>query len=548
MAGVWPLEAPQEAENLLSRNEPRETLHIDDSHRSLSIRSNRQRHGAGLGVSVLSVIKDLGSISWSWHFRNLAHFLKPSFLQRSTMRAKIQQAKLYPTAFLDGMRGLAALCVVISHWTGWIYSHRLGWGANGGNHDFMRLPFICSFYHGSVQVAIFYVISGYVVSYRPIQYMRSGKITELHRVLSSLMLRRWARLFLPTAISTLIIVFLLQTGVYELTRDFHEDKKYMTFRIERHVTPLPTFGEELCNWVQQQRLVAEEYIWDTSKNRGLRKLIHLKQLTLPAILTDETKDYDSHLWTIPVEFRCSLYVFLTILGTSSLQVVFRFALIFVIMAHAWYGSRSEVVLFLSGMIIAESDVMRRAAHAPSSLVPAMEVLASRQARRWSIFWAIMSIAALFLLSQPEVDCKSTPGWITLCQRIPDWIGQGDIGIWYQRLGAVLWVASVSRLQFWRRLYNTSIIQYLGKISYSLYLVHGMSNHTVGLLIEMLILKYVTGVEGNMKHVGFIVSTLLFFPLTIWFADIFCRAVDQPLLGFIKWVEGKSKMSGWDEVQ
>ncbi|CAM1508703.1 Fc.00g055510.m01.CDS01 [Cosmosporella sp. VM-42] len=272
MARVLTAVISQEGENLLQEDKPVAEFDIEEDGENLTNRGGQLIQLPGAGAIVLQTMGFLQSICWLDLLRNLGHFLTPSFLQRSEVHGLIRPANLYPTAFLDGMRGFAAFTVMIAHWSGWIYDNQLGWGAKGGHYDFLRLPFFCLLYHGSIQVDIFFVISGYVLSCRPMRFIRRGQVTEFHSVLTSLLFRRWARLFLPIAASTLMIAFLLQLGAYEAVRGFHQDKMYMTHRIEVHVTPQPTFSGELWHWLEQQWMITRGVLWGTTVDRsGLRK-------------------------------------------------------------------------------------------------------------------------------------------------------------------------------------------------------------------------------------------------------------------------------------
>ncbi|AEO56000.1 hypothetical protein MYCTH_2124971 [Thermothelomyces thermophilus ATCC 42464] len=69
---------------------------------------------------------------------------------------------------------------------------------------------------------------------------------------------------------------------------------------------------------------------------------------------------DVHLWTVPVEFRCSMVLFLTLLGTARLRRGWRFVVIGASVAFAYLSQRWELVLFYAGMVLAEMDVARSA--------------------------------------------------------------------------------------------------------------------------------------------------------------------------------------------
>ena len=63
-------------------------------------------------------------------------------------------------------------------------------------------------------VVMFFVISGYVLSYRGLQLSREGKAGSLLESLSSSVFRRWLRLHLPVVISTFVAFVLARAGLW----------------------------------------------------------------------------------------------------------------------------------------------------------------------------------------------------------------------------------------------------------------------------------------------------------------------------------------------
>ena len=138
------------------------------------------------------------------HCKPFLLFVLPSFLRT---RANKTPRKLYPTSYLDGLRGVAALFVVIHHYAYTFTASSLqGWhaGPEGSHNWFFQLPLIRVVHSGRFMVAIFFVISGYVLSYRSLKLAREGKPAELLDSLASSVFRRWLRLHLPVIVSTFI--------------------------------------------------------------------------------------------------------------------------------------------------------------------------------------------------------------------------------------------------------------------------------------------------------------------------------------------------------
>ncbi|KAH7326043.1 acyltransferase family-domain-containing protein [Stachybotrys elegans] len=455
-----------------------------------------------------------------WRVVNrLLVFMIPSFLQGRHAREQIRPAKLAPTAYLDGMRGLAALIVFFCHLFYQAFTIAESWGTGENNYHFLKLPFIRIFYQGPPAVCVFFVISGYALSYRPLKLIRSHSYSDLATTMSSLIFRRGIRLYLPTAISTFMIVCLVRSGAYELTRDFANDRTYMKNIVEPHPARMESAYDQWADWLWQMFEFIHVFSWN--KFGGTTK-------------------YDVHLWTIPVEFRCSLYLFLAILGTARLRTRWRFLTIAGVMWITYRNCRWELVLFFCGMLIAELDHIR-GAHIPPPALPIEEKLEPSsmvvtQSKVMPWVWTLTSLVGLYLMCQPDARGDVAPGWIYLTSLIPPWWNEEGYRYW-QSIGAVIFVFAVGHCPGWQRFFNTAFVQYFGKISYAIYLMHGPAMHAVGYHWQKLAYSY-TGVEGYWYNTGFVLGACLVIPTVVWWADVFWRAVDIPTVKFAKWVETK----------
>ncbi|KAH7303210.1 acyltransferase family-domain-containing protein [Stachybotrys elegans] len=488
-------------------------LHIDDTATITTTTAGTASHSfAKWAASVTATLPTNRSALWR-QFTRFLFFLVPSFFQGRHAREQIRPAKLPPTAYLDGMRGLAALFVFFCHYSYQAFAIAEGWGY-GGRHQILKLPFIRLFYSGPMAVCVFFVISGYALSYRPLKFIRSGSSAELANTMSSLIFRRGMRLFLPTITSTFMIVILLRIGAYDWTRGFAHSNVYMKRVREPHPERMHSTLAQLGDWIWQTFEFVHVYSW-----------------------THFHVNYDVHLWTIPVEFRCSLYLFLTVLGTARLRTAWRFATLAGIIAFTYRKSKWDMMLFFFGMVIAELDHIR-GHHVQNPTLPASHKMESnslwRRAAPWS--WVALSIVGLYLMGQPDAKGAETPGWVTLTSMIPEWWSVEKFRFW-QSFGAVIFVFAVGRCPGWIWFFNTPVVQYFGKISYAIYLMHGPAIHTVGYHWEKLAWK-ITGVEGLQYNFGFMLGSLFVIPTVIWWADVFWRAVDIPSVKFAKWVESK----------
>ncbi|RDW77855.1 hypothetical protein BP5796_05707 [Coleophoma crateriformis] len=318
-------------------------------------------------------------------------------------------------------------------------------------------------------------------------------------------------------ISTFMVVVLLRLGAYEWTRSFAENKTYMKNVLEWHPPRMDTTLGQLENWGGEMYNFI--HVWSWEKFGG-------------------STGYDVHLWTIPVEYRCSMMLFLIVLGTARLRTGIRFLCLGGIVLFVLRSDRWEMVLFLSGMILAELDVMR-GAHIPPAMAPTTSVLPLgeisnlRPKKTNSLLSFLLAILALYLMSCPDWEFGQTPGWKTLALFVPEWFT--DQYRFWQMIGSILFVACVARSPWWQSVFNTDIVQYFGRISYAIYLVHGPVLHTAGYAIERWAWG-VTGTDGWAYNTGFIVAAFVNIGLVIWAADVFWRVVDAPTVRFAKWLE------------
>lgn len=392
---------------------------------------------------------------------------------------------LTPTSHLDGLRGLAALFVFHCHVLYTSYIIAPGYGHSSSHHHLPLLPLLRLLFSGPPMVCLFFVISGYALSLRPLRLARQRRPPD--GVLASLVFRRGLRLFLPAALSLGVIGGLLWVGAYEWTRGFAGDGRYLRNVRETHATRAPG------GW------------W-----RGVAGLVHVWDWEGAEV------GMDVHLWTIPVEFRASMGLFLVLLGTARLRVLCRGVVVAGGVAFCWAAGRWEMALFLGGMGMAEMDMARW----------------GEGVKGW--VWGVVSVVGLYLMSQPDEGGEDTPGWVVLEGWIPE--AWEDKHRYWQSIGAWLFVLAVGRSEAWKRgVFNTAPVQYLGRISYALYLMHGPVMHTLGYAIERMVWGW-TGTEGWAYDAGFALSAVMVVPLVLWVSDLWWRAVDKPVVRFAKWVE------------
>ncbi|RJE17403.1 Acyltransferase family, partial [Aspergillus sclerotialis] len=372
----------------------------------------------------------------------------------------------HATSYLDGIRGLAALTVYIQHYSAPFQPGQIG-EANreSGKWSFFQYPIIRLFYSGSFAVALFFVISGFALSRKPLRHRyayhdNTGReISEALLSLSSASFRRGIRIFIPPIVIVLFTMLGTQMHLFDPAYSILPDNLTEKY----NVTPpkrLDTFSSQLLDCIYY---IAGQLIYPSQWMR-----------TIPGT---ESANYGFQLWTIPMEFWASLVVF-SVLGTlvpvKSRAV--RNGGVGLVIIYAFWCSRWEISLFLSGTLLADLDLFLL------SLPPTDDGLiislnTQRPIRKpkpkpksklkhilLPLLWTLILLTGLYLGSTPEMNADVTPGFTTLTRLTP------HEETWHS-LGAVLVILTISRCRLLQKPLSTSFPQYLGRISFGLYLVH-----------------------------------------------------------------------------
>lgn len=225
---------------------------------------------------ILAPVDYVRSTPWRVYLVRFAWFFVPSYLQGRHARDQIRPSRLAPTAYLDGMRGVAALVVLFCHFFYQAFVIAKGWGCDGAHYNILKLPILRLWFQGPPAVCLFFVISGYALSYRPLKLIRSRNTQDFSTTMSSLVFRRGIRLYLPTAISTLMIVTFIRLGVYEKTREFAMDRTYMRNVREPHPPRLATNYAQFADWAKDMFKFVHVFSWKThgGSTSKLNNLMH----------------------------------------------------------------------------------------------------------------------------------------------------------------------------------------------------------------------------------------------------------------------------------
>ena len=426
------------------------------------------------------------------------------------------------TAYLDGLRGFAALMVYCLHHQVWghsgvggefILENAFGWDRQ---YYFVCLPGIrILFSGGHFGVAIFFVISGYVLSAKPLSLIHAAETTQLADNLGSALFRRWLRLFIPVICTT----FLWMTS-------------WHLFGIKSGnpiaAPPERTYFDEIWKW------------YCDFKNYAF-------------VFNDKYENaYNDHTWSIPLEFRGSIVVYTTLLALSRCRRNARLsceaALIFYFLyiVDGWYCA-----LFMMGVFLSDLDLLASKNNLPS-IIAQLQPL-----RDWGIFYLLLGIS-LYLGGVPSITddvphLRKTPGWYYLSFLKPQAVY--DIRWFFRFWAATLAMISIPRISWLQGFFETPFCQYLGKVSFGFYLVHGPVLWTLG---DRLYAATGRVREGHVAIVpgwinlfpipshgpfglelNFLIPHVILLPFTLWLAEIVTKLVDEPSVRVSQWLYGRT---------
>ncbi|KAK2054777.1 acyltransferase [Colletotrichum caudatum] len=453
-------------------------------------------------------------------------FLLPSFVQRRLRPNDFKPRRLYPTSWLDGLRGVASFIVFFCHFTEkhvpWYTARSYG---NPDENDHaasspLQLPFLRVIYSGRPMVHIFFVISGFVLSLKSLKQARKHDYDGLHRTLSSSVFRRGFRLFLPTTASTFIIMLMIRLG---WTGE-----------------PLPTLWDQLVDWKNAVWRITFSWQWDITQ-------------FLP---------YDTHLWTIPIEYSHSLLLFVVLTGLSRMKTYLRLLSVFAIMIYCLKCGHWAGFEFLGGMGLAEIGLIQEARRERAAAAvhdkEASDMEASDTAdspsssiltRLFKTFLIGNLIFALFIAGWPNQNADTTLGFAPLWHNTmePFFTMGGDLVSfpWYA-LGAMQVVATLQQIKMLQDMFVTPLAQYLADISYALYLVHGpvldvLSHRSMPFVWALVGGQEEAGMLGRL--IAWIIGALLMGVPVVWGSDIFWRTVDVKSVELARWIEGRCTHDG-----
>lgn len=361
-------------------------------------------------------------------------------------------------ASLDGLRGAAALAVVLGHFVNAFLPWTSGFGA------VRHLPFepalqeapFTLFYSGSFAVAVFFVLSGFVLS---VKFFQTSSVD----VVVSSALRRYVRLAVPVLGSVVVAWFLLAAGL-----------------MRNHEAAERTGS---TGWLST--------FWNMSAN----PVRAVYEGTYGAFFRGSV-DYNSSLWTMSYELAGSFIVFMLLALFGKVR---RRWVVYAVFCLAL--GRDYYVAFVMGVALCDlwfnwprgRQVLTRAG------------------------WPLLVLGLALAMWPPG----ATPGTLLYpLSRISGPSVLAPVPQLAQMAGAVCVLAAVLTLAPVARIFCSRPLQYLGRISFALYLLHVLLLGSLSCIVF----------DALAEHLSYGASAALTFavslPVMFLVSSAFTRYVDD----------------------
>lgn len=439
------------------------------------------------------------------------------------------------TAYLDGLRGVAALCVYLFHHASCHYGSdaALLRGPTARPLDRwqpLTLPFLGLIFNGGAGcVSVFFVLSGYVLARAPLRLLRhtdgpgpgpgpnpdpgsDRSRQRLVRALAAAAAKRPVRLYLPVVAVSLAVAVALQLPGRVLMTDWPPAQA--------------SVGAELRAWAAALAAVLDP----------LRR----NDLSTPWF------PYDPPAWTLAAELRGSLLVFSLAGALAAVRPAWRVGALAALAAVLLWGYAWEMACFVAGMTLVLWDLERPVAD--KGLLLRLRPHAAL-------------VAGLYLLGQvpmnPNPDrrvAEAVPGWGVLTRAVPARYHAAEYWRFWGTVGAVLVVGAVGRVRWARDVLGSRPLLRLGRVSFMLYLTHIPFLWTVADRVYRVLGGTVTAPRGGPwwadgllavpdrgwqgLSTRFLLAQMIILPANLALAEGATRLLDEPSVRLARWVAAK----------
>ncbi|KAH8819250.1 acyltransferase 3 [Xylogone sp. PMI_703] len=381
------------------------------------------------------------------------------------------------------------------------------WHSNSNQTNILQMPILRTlFVSGGAAVSLFFVISGYVLTYKSLRLMRASLTHRVYPTVASSMFRRGFRLYLPGILLSFCQMLVARFGV--------------SLPYNPEFVPEPTISGQLADWfADTNRLINPIYNF----HRSLQGLV-----THPK--------YAAVLWTIPLEFYGSFMCYILLLVSTWIPTNrMRMWLVTALSGCCMYMGSWNSFCFLAGMLLADFELGQE------------ENINITSSTRYGIVCSITIAVAFYIAGFPtlavgKAKLNPMPGFEILRLLTPMSLNMEDHSRFWWSISGMLFLLSVSQLPRFKRFFETNFCQYLGGISFSLYLIHEFCIVSFGLWLQQYLLRLVAIESHDVSSFAYWSACVIWFflftvPVLALAAQV-DRWVDAPSVKFAKWLEGR----------
>lgn len=228
-----------------------------------------------------------------------------------------------------------------------------------------------------------------------------------------------------------------------------------------------------------------------------------------------------------------MITFLIVLALSRTKPWVRISGILTLIYYANWNGYWEPITFLSGILLAELSLIR-AENDYTKFLP--------RPRLSFLIWLSIFLLAIYIGSHPLEHAHVGLGYQSLLSWVPtQYYKRGEYSFYWPTWGAFLLILSCEHSPHLQRIFTTRFAQFLGDISYSMYLLHFQLLMT---LCQFLVPRCMTITGGWANGEagfagGMAIALAIWLPVLFWVSDVFARLVDMKAVAFAKWLSQKA---------
>lgn len=344
--------------------------------------------------------------------------------------------------WVEGLKGLSGIVIVFNHlrMCFWPESHDAV--SDDGHSYIVQLPFVGLICAGNLAVRLYFVLSGFSLCYRPLQMMEENRTAIVYQRTSRSLQSRYWRLLVPSALASALSLVMSSAGAFTHSRT--------VCRAFLDTTPnSTTLAADVWLWTKDTVLD----MWVIGRHHFHDSLWCMKILLLGSYLM-------YLLVALRAEARHSLWLWVAI-GCALLSP-----------AVAQIGA-TDLAGFVFGGIISFVEINIAAADA-NKVPPARRLLQT-------LGWSVVFVFALFLGSYPSGDANAPwCSWMYMLARFVVGIENARQSmIWWMNVAAFMLALSISHLPLVQTVLSLKPLQYLGRTSFALFLLHPLILRSLG---------------------------------------------------------------------